>query len=99
MTAPRIRWEAVNGTVVSWFGYAGSAKTALFQILHPVSDEARGGRFDEWALCATFPGAQDEPRYGGTGPEAPDELKAEAERWLEEFVSSLGAVFAEPGHD
>lgn len=28
-----------------------------------------------------------------------EELKAEAERWLEEFVSSLGAVFADPVAD
>lgn len=92
----RIRWTAVDGTVVSWFGYVGTAKTALFQILHPVSSET-STRFDEWALCATFTGAQDKPRYGGNDPGAPDRLKAEAERWLEEYVASLGAVFPEPG--
>ena len=28
---------------------------------------------------------------------SPEKLKAEAERWLEEFISSLGAIF--PGDD
>ncbi len=92
----RIRWTAVEcGTVASWFGYAGSAEPALFSILHPVASKPGRHRYDEWALCATFPGAESEARYAGSRePEAAvAELKAEAERWLEEFASSLGAVF------
>jgi hypothetical protein len=103
----RIRWEHVNGgTVVEWFGYVGTATTtALFQILHPVAkpaDAVMGSRFDEWALCTTFPGFTEQVRYGGrirlggTGGNAPDRLKAEAERWLEELISSLGAIFPDP---
>ena len=89
----RIRWHHVDGTVVEWFGYVGTVKTPPFHILHPVAREAGRHRFDEWALCCTFLGEEGEPRYGGTYPGAPGQLKAEAERWLEEFVASLGAVF------
>jgi len=97
MTETRIRWHRVDGTVVRWFGFVGTATmTALFQILHPVATQTEavmGRRFDEWALCTTFPGASAEARYGGWDDGAPDRLKAEAERWLEELVSSLGASF------
>ena len=58
------------------------------------ADAVMGSRFDEWALfCTTFPGASADMRYGGRDDSAPDRLKAEAERWLEEIVSSLGASF------
>ena len=92
----RIRWNHVDGTVAEWFGYVGTVTTPLFQILHPVVKpaEARtGARFDEWVLCTTFPGSTEQVRYGGRNDGAQDRLKAEAERWLPEFVSSLGAVF------
>jgi len=95
----RIRWHHVNGTVVEWFGYVGTmTTTALFQILHPVAEPTEavmGSRFDEWALCTTFPGESVKARYASDRDEtkAVAELKAEAERWLEEFVTSLGAVF------
>ena len=99
MTETRIRWHHVDGTVVEWFGYVGTmTTTALFQILHPVAkptDAVMGSRFDEWALCTTFPGAADVARYGGRDDSAPDRLKAEAEHWLAELVSSLGASFPE----
>jgi len=95
MSETHIRWTAIDGTVVSWFGYVGTVKAPPFQILHPVAREAGRHRFDEWALCCTFLGEEGEPRYGGTDPEAPDRLKAEAERWLAEFVASLGAVFGD----
>lgn len=95
-TTARIRWTAVEcGTVASWFGYAGTAEQSLFSILHPVTSKPSRYRYDEWALGASFPGAQNETRYATTRePEAAvAELKAEAERWLEEHVRSLGAVF------
>ena len=83
---------------MSWFGYVGTLKAPPFQILHPVDAVAGRHRFDEWALCCTFLGEDGVPRYGGTDPEAADRLKAEAERWLEEFAASSGAVFpGEPG--
>ncbi len=95
----RIRWHHVDGTVVEWFGYVGTVtETALFQILHPVAkptEAIMGSRFDEWALCTTFPGESAKARYAGDrdGTKAVTELKAEAERWLEEFAASLGAIF------
>ena len=49
-------------------------------------------------LCCTFLGEDGVPRYAGADPGAPGRLKAEAERWLEEFAASIGAVFpGEPG--
>lgn len=91
-TAARIRWERIDGTVTSWFGYVGSHRAPVFQILHPVASkpDART-QFHKWALAATF--AQDEVRYPETAEGAQAALKAEAEDWLAEFVSSLGAVF------
>jgi len=90
----RIRWHHVDGTVVEWFGYVGTVTTApLFQILHPVAkptEDIMGNRFDEWALCATFPGSADQVRYGGRDDDAQDRLKAEAEHWLTEFTAALG---------
>ena len=97
--AGRIRWHHVDGTVVEWFGYVGTLTACcLFQILKPVTRELSPERFDEWGLCATFPGAEREVRYASSRDkaEAIAELEAGAERWLEELVSSLGAVFA-PG--
>ena len=89
----------MDGTVVESFGYVGTVTTtALFTILHPVAKPAEdimGHRFDEWALCTTFPGSTDQVRYGGRDDGAQDRLKAEAERWLEEFTASLGASFPE----
>ena len=101
----RIRWHHVNETVVEWFGYVGTlTTTALFQILHPVAEPTEavmGSRFDEWALCTTFPGESGQARYAGDrdGTKAVAELKAEAERWLERIISSLGAVFPEDDDD
>ena len=92
----RIRWHHVDGTVVEWFGYVGTVTTPLFQILHTVvkpAEDTMGHRFDEWALCTTFPGSTEQVRYGGWDDDAQDRLKAEAERWLEEFAAFLGASF------
>lgn len=93
----RIRWERIDGTVTSWFGYVGSHKTPLFQILHPVATkpDART-QFHKWALAATF---TQEVRYPEIAEGAQAALKAEAEEWLEEFTASLGAIFPEPAND
>ena len=100
----RIRWEPNEHG--GFTGYVGTmTTTALFQILRPAAkagDDRADTRWDEWALCTTFPGAAEQVRYGGRirlggqGGNAPDRLKAEAEHWLEEFVTSLGASFGSP---
>jgi hypothetical protein len=100
MTETRIRWHApAESTIVAEFGYVGTLTAcSLFQILKPVTRELSPNRFDEWGLVATFPGVGSEVRYAASRDklEAVAELKAEAERWLSEFVSSLGAVFPSP---
>jgi len=81
----RIRWEATK--YGGWTGHVGTLETWAFQIQRPVLAGER------WLLTATFPGALNDIRPG-----IPDKLKAEAERWLKEFISSLGAIF-EPEPD
>jgi hypothetical protein len=76
----RIRWESTGSG--SFTGYVGALEPWVFYIHRPVLAGQR------WMLTATLPGALDDVRPG-----TPDKLKAEAERWLEQFVSSLGAVF------
>jgi hypothetical protein len=96
VSTSRIRWERVDGTVTSWFGYVGSHKAPLFQILHPVTGKPDGRtQFHKWALAATF--AQDEVRYPETAEGAQAALKDEAELWLEQFISSIGASFKPAG--
>lgn len=83
----RIRWDDQaprNGDVyiVAHIGYAGTIQEPAFMIYTP--DEMHAS----WLLSARLvPGSQF--FYADT----PEDLKAEAERWLERFVSSLGAVF------
>lgn len=86
MTEPRIRWEeALDGETI---GYIGTLPLPAFRIYSP--DAAHGN----WLLSIRLaPG--NEFVYGASM----DELKAEAERWLAGFVSSLGAVFFEPADD
>lgn len=84
MSEPRIRWhdEPVNGESM---GSVGTLDPAVFRIWAP---EVPGG---EWLLTAAMlPGFVGRRSHGAS----PDELKAEAERWLEEFVSSLGVSLA-----
>ena len=83
----RIRWEPTGH--VGWTGHVGTLADWPFQIWDAAS--VGGG----WQLDSSLPGHW---RRTGTTSTDPDELKAEAERWLEEFVTSLGAVFpAGPG--
>ena len=86
----RIRWEDKepgNGDVynVASIGCAGTAEEAAFIIYTP--DELHAG----WLLSVRLvPGGLF--LYADT----PDGLKVKAERWLERFVGSLGAVFPDP---
>ena len=79
----RIRWEPTE--YGGFAGYVGTLVPWAFQIYVPSVRDDRG-----WILQAQLPGALG--KYV-TSPDDPDELKAEAERWLEEFISSLGASF------
>lgn len=85
----RIRWQETRpGTSL---GYVGTLEPWAFQVWQSRED------YDdvvlgEWVLSIQLPGALRERLPHGNDPEA---LKAEAERWLERFVSSLGAVFPE----
>lgn len=83
----RIRWEdktPASGDVynVASIGYVGTVEESAFIIYTP--DEAHAG----WLLSVRLtPGSRF--FYGASQ----DELKDRAERWLEEFTASLGAVF------
>lgn len=78
----RIRWhDEPSGQAT---GHVGTLDPAVFRIWEPEED---GG---EWMLtAAALPGEAGKRRYA----DSPEKLKAVAERWLAEFVSSLGASF------
>lgn len=78
----RIRWQPELGLFSGFSGYAGTIGAALFRIY---ADQLAGGGH---ALLGNLLGMPSGPAYGTEG-----EVKAEAERWLEEFAASLGAVF------
>ena len=82
----RIRWEA--GQFGNLVGYAGTVESWVFQVWHISDDED-----SHWSLISSLPDAQN---WNAADPDDPEPLKAEAERWLTEFVSSLGAVFPDP---
>jgi hypothetical protein len=90
--AERVRWHAGDRSeVVAWFGYVGTrTECALFQILRPLKNGTPGQRFGEWALCTTFPGAACDVRYAYSleEPQAVEELKAQAEHWLERGIAT-----------
>ena len=79
--AARIRWQPETGHIR---GYVGETDPLRLTIFGPEGD------CDWWTLTAWIPGVA-----GGSTATAgdPDDLKAEAERWLERFVHSLGAAF------
>lgn len=82
----RIRWEdEPPGYAVAIDGFTGPPdwNWRTFRIWHP-DPRADPRPF----LTSDLPGQARKQQHGAT-----EELKAEAERWLEEFVSSLGAVF------
>jgi hypothetical protein len=80
----RIRWEREpRGSFAGCVGTREGWEFDLYQSL------------GEWMLTAPFTFGNGQRSLPGTDPE---ELKAEAERLLEEFMSSLGASFPpEPG--
>jgi hypothetical protein len=79
----RIRWELTQ--YGGWTGHVGTMKPWAFQIWQ-VDGPDSPWRLDP-ALLGQFGYHVDHPD--------PEALKSHAERWLEEFVSSLGAVFPE----
>jgi len=77
----RIRWEPTQ--YGGWTGGTGTLDGWLFQVWKAPAPVG------PWRLESGLPGNFGRIEDGRD----PDELKAEAERWLAEFVSSLGAVF------
>ena len=82
----RIRWEGTGLGGIT--GHVGTHQPWMFQIFPPPLTVER------WALMAQIPGMDNRRSRS----DSPDELKAEAEAWLVEFISSLGASFEVPGH-
>jgi hypothetical protein len=80
----RIRWEReLNpGSFRACPGYAGAIDLPVFDIYKP----APGGA--DYVLTTALAGMASKRAHG-----TPDELKAEAEKWLAGFAASLGAVF------
>ena len=91
----RIRWTEdasvvpVGGPVPAWKGHVGEVRSYLFLI----TLRSLGG--DDLALSTELPWMSKRRTYD---PD-PDKLRAEAERWLTEFVSSLGAVWPEDEYE
>jgi hypothetical protein len=81
---PHIRWEISPGGK-SILGYAGTLGPWAFQIW-------TAANIGQWCLITQMPGMAD-LRSQDPDPEA---LKAEAEKLLAEFVTSLGAIFPNP---
>jgi len=90
----RIRWE--DDGAGGFEGYAGTLKPHAFTLWQSPCD---GGDYviGDWVLVSTLPIPASSSigyTYSTSGKDS-DALKAEAERWLEEFARSLGAVFPE----
>jgi hypothetical protein len=86
----RIRWEPAK--YHGWTGHTGTLESWAFQVWQSNSDHG-DVVLGEWELMTQLPVAV--PRDGLRHSHDPEVLKAEAERWLERFVVSLGAVFPE----
>ena len=82
----RIRWEPDGPD--GFTGYAGTGEARLFEVWQTPCDGG-GYAIGEWLLTTQLPVIRNHTPHSRN----PDELKAEAERWLEEFISSLGAIF------
>ena len=79
----RIRWEPTQ--YGGWTGHVGTLEPWAYQIWKP------GDETPEWRLTSALFG-----QYGRrVDNDNPGALKAEAECWLEDFVSSLGASFGD----
>jgi hypothetical protein len=81
-TAARITWNDGD----EYTGSAGAIGPFSFRIQRLFGQGS-------WLLTAELPGLG----FRDARNEDLDVLKAEAERWLEEFTASIGAVFPEPG--
>ena len=89
MNSDRIRWghdEPGDGAILD--GSTGSVGTLPLAAFHIWKAPQYGG---ELVLTSDLPGQEGRRSFGSD----PDELKATAERWLSEFISSLGAVFGD----
>jgi len=83
----RIRWEPTEHG--GWGGKVGTLEPLAFEVWRSNCD-FRDVVLGEWVLSIRLPGPFGEQLPHGHDP---DKLKAEAERWLEEFVGALGAIF------
>jgi hypothetical protein len=86
-TTARIRWQETS--LGEFAGRVGTLRWLAFQMRPPAYD---GGA---WQLTSYIPGSIGNATYYDDREDA----EAEAERWLAEFVSSLGASFTEPLSD
>lgn len=77
-----IRWSDDPADACHFIGHVGTITEPAFKLYGPIDGS------DRWLLSIRLKGAA-EFAYG----DGPDALKAEAERRLEQFVASLGAVF------
>ena len=84
MTETRIRWSDDPACPGDFNGHVGTVTRLAFRIIGPGSVNER------WLLSIRLP-VPSEFVYA----DGPDKLKAEAERWLERFVASLGASFGD----
>jgi hypothetical protein len=83
----RIRWgHDEPGDGITLDGSTGSVGTLDSAVFHIWKAPQYGG---ELVLTSDLPGQEGRRSFGSY----PAELKATAERWLSEFISSLGAVF------
>jgi hypothetical protein len=82
--AGHIRWEPSTAFGGGDLGYVGTLTPWVFLIYY--SD------YKDWALMASTPGLGPGVHFHAADSEA---LKPEAEKWLREFVASLGATFRE----
>lgn len=86
-TPARIRWEAgAEAGLSAWLGLVGQPPLFAYAINRPPAGEA------QHTLVSQLPRPEGQYLDGD-----PEDLKAEAEGWLQEYVSRLGAAFPEPG--
>ena len=81
--AARIRWQDPDSPGNHPFIGHVTGLEDVFRI-HPPEEPGD----DEWVLTTWLPGLTERQLFGVL-----DNLKLEAERWLEQFVTSLGAIF------
>jgi hypothetical protein len=92
MTEPtaHIRWEQETPQDIN--GYVGTMDVPMFQLWRTPCDYG-DVLIGDWVLSSGVPKLATHRLHSSRDVDA---LKAEAERWLEEFTASIGAVFPEP---